>query len=63
MLQVKKANDKSSQGGPVNQGYTPLQNSGQGGKGYAANLQPASSGLKGAINRSMFGKKLRKKSS
>lgn len=62
-LKVKSSNGMSGQGGSVNSGYTPLQNSGKGGKGYAANLQPTSSqGLSGAINRSMYGKKLRKKS-
>lgn len=33
----------SLQGGQFNPGYIPLQNSGQGGPGYAANLQPARS--------------------
>lgn len=62
-LKVKSSNGMTGQGSD-NPGYTPLQNSGQGGKGYAANLQPTSNqGLSGAITKRMYGKKLTKKAS
>lgn len=61
-LKVVRANRKLSnslQGGNDNPGHIPLQNSGRGGKGYTANLQPAQQ-IQGALTRLVSLKKKKK---